>query len=172
MGWSIEMLRRLSDAGVDYVLIGGVAANAHGSATATDDLDVFAPLSHDNVVAIVRAFAGTNLRWRHRPDLPELTPDNPQLRGLKNMYLRCDLGQMDVLGELPEAGSYAEVRAASVEMEVQGVRCHVINLDSLISVKRTVGREKDLRVARELELLRFIAGRRKAENSDQPESNP
>jgi hypothetical protein len=123
MGWSIEMLRRLSEGGVQYVLIGGVAANAHGSATHTDDLDVFAPLDHDNVVAIVRAFAGTNLRWRHRPDLPEITPDNPLLRGVKNRYLRCDLGQVDVLGELPEAGSYSEVAAASVEMEIGSVRC-------------------------------------------------
>src|SRR5688572_10158389 len=138
MGWSTEMLRRLSDGGVDYVLIGGVAANAHGSATNTNDLDVFAPLTHDNVVAIVRAFAGTNLRWRHRPDLPEITPDNPQLQALRNMYLRCELGQMDVLGELPEAGTYDEVFAASVEMEVAGTRCRVINLGSLIALKKKV----------------------------------
>ena len=163
MAWSTEMLRRLSDGGVDYVLIGGVAANAHGSAVHTDDLDVFAPLNHENVMAIVRAFSGTNLRWRHRPDLPVITPDNPLLNGLKNMYLRCDFGQMDVLGELPEVGSYAEVSAASVEIDIRGTRCRVINLDSLIALKRKVGREKDLLVARELELIRSIIERRQSE---------
>jgi hypothetical protein len=163
MGWAVEMLRRLSDGGVEYVLIGGVAANAHGSAIATDDLHVFAPLDHANVRAIVRAFVGTNLRWRHRPDLPVLAPDNPQLRGLKNMYLRCELGVMDVLGELPEAGPYADVRRRATEMEIQGVRCAVIDLDSLITVKRTVAREKDLRVARELELIRSILERGKSQ---------
>jgi len=165
MGWSIEMLRRLTDGGVDYVLIGGVAANAHGSAIHTDDLDVFAPLSHENVLAIVRAFSGTHLRWRHRPDLPVITPDDPLLSGLKNMYLQCDLGQLDVLGELPEVGSYPEVAAASVEIDVRGFRCRVINLDSLIALKRTVGREKDLLVARELELIRSILDRRKSEGN-------
>jgi hypothetical protein len=165
MGWNVEMLRRLSEGRVEYVLIGGVAANAHGSAIATNDLDVFAPLDHDNVVAVVRAFAGTNLRWRHRPDLPVLTPDNPQLRGLKNMYLRCDLGVMDVLGELPEAGPYPEVRRRATDMQIQGVHCPVIDLDSLITIKRTVAREKDLRVARELELIRSILDRRKSEGN-------
>lgn len=168
MGWSIDMLRRLSEGGVQYVLIGGVAANAHGSATHTDDLDVFAPLDFDNVVAIVRAFAGTNLRWRHRPDLPVITPDNPQLRGLKNMYLRCDLGQMDVLGELPEVGSYSAVASASVEMEIDSVRCRVIDLDSLIALKRAVGRDKDLRVARELEVIRELIARKRDGSTDSP----
>ena len=163
MGWSAEMLRRLNDGGVEYVLIGGVAAIAHGSAVLTEDLDVFAPLSHANAVAIVRAFAGTNLRWRHRPDLPVLTPENPLLDGLKNMYLRCDLGQMDVLGELPEVGSYQFVRQRAPEMELRGARCRVIDLDSLISLKRKVGRDKDVKVARELEVIREILSRRDPE---------
>ena len=163
MAWSVEMLRRLSEGGVQFVLIGGVAANAHGSATHTDDLDVFAPLSHDNVVAIVRAFAGTNLRWRHRRDLPEITPDNPQLQGLKNMYLWCDLGQLDVLGELPEVGSFLEVLSASVEMDIGGTRCRVMNLDSLIALKRAVAREKDLYVARELEVIRSIIAKQRSD---------
>ena len=164
MAWSIEMLRRMSDGGVDYVVIGGVAALAHGSATHTEDLGVFAPLDHGTVVAIVRAFAGTNLRWRHRPELPVLTPDNPQLHGLKNMYLRYDLGQMDVLGERPEAGTYSEVRGRAVQMDVRGIRCNVVDLDLLIHIKRTVAREKDRRVARELEWIRSILDRRKPES--------
>ena len=163
MGWSVEMLRRLNDGGVEYVLIGGVAAIAHGSPSSTDDLDVFAPFDHENIVKIVRAFEGTRLKWRHRPDLPVLTPDNPQLVGLKNMYLRCDLGQMDVLGELPEAGTYREVAARAVEMDVGNIRCRVIDIDTLITVKRTVARDKDLRVARELEVIRKLLADRDRE---------
>ena len=156
MPWSVELLRRLSDGGVQYVIVGGVAAIVHGSARITEDLDVFAPLDHPNVVAIIKSLAGTRPRWRHRPDLPVITPDNPQLEGLKNLYLVCDLGQMDVLGEMPEAGTYAEVARRAVEVDFRGILCRVVDLDTLITVKRTVGREKDRRALPELELLRRL----------------
>jgi hypothetical protein len=35
-----ELFRRLSGAGVDYVLIGGLAVNAHGVIRSTKDLDI------------------------------------------------------------------------------------------------------------------------------------
>lgn len=92
MAWRVDLLRRLNDGGVEYVIVGGVAAVVHGSARVTEGLDVFAPLDHANVLAIIKSLAGTDPRWRHRPDLPVITPQNPQLRGLKNMYLVCDVG--------------------------------------------------------------------------------
>jgi hypothetical protein len=36
-----------------------------------------------------------------RPDLPVVTEDSPNLHGLKNAYLRTDLGLIDLIGELP-----------------------------------------------------------------------
>ena len=156
MPWNVDLLRRLNDGGVQYVVIGGVAAIVHGSARITEDLDIFAPLDHANAVAIIRALGGVHPRWRHRPDLPVITPDNPQLQGLKNMYLVCDLGQLDVLGEVPEAGSYAEVAARAAKVDFRGIPVPVVDLDTLITIKRAVGREKDVRILPELELLRRL----------------
>jgi predicted nucleotidyltransferase len=149
-------LRRLNEAGVRYVLIGGVAAIVHGSARITEDLDIFGPLDHANAVAIIRALSGLRPRWRHRPDLPVITPDNPQLHGLKNMYLSCDLGLMDVLGEVPEAGTYVEVEARSEVVDFRGLPVRVVDLGTLITIKRAVGRDKDVRALPELELLRRL----------------
>ena len=44
-----KLLVLLQDAGVRFVVIGGVAAISHGAATLTRDLDVAAPLTPDNV---------------------------------------------------------------------------------------------------------------------------
>ena len=157
MAWNVELLRRLNEGGVQYVVVGGVAAIVHGSARITEDLDIFAPLDPPNAVAIITSLAGTRPRWRLRPDLPVITPDNPYLQqGLKNMYLVCDLGQVDVLGSMPEAGSYAEVAQRAVEVDFRGTVCRVVDLDTLIMVKRAVGREKDRRALPELELLRRL----------------
>ena len=40
-----SLLQRLSDAGIEFVVVGGVAAVLHGSSMVTRDLDVCAPLS-------------------------------------------------------------------------------------------------------------------------------
>ena len=43
-----ELLRRLAEVGVEFVVIGGYAAVIHGSAYVTNDVDVCAVLSPDN----------------------------------------------------------------------------------------------------------------------------
>lgn len=155
MPWNPEVLRRLVNHDVRFVVVGGVAAFRHGSARITEDVDVCAPLDHENAVRIIQAFADAHPRWRVRPDLPVITPDSANLYGLKNMYLRTDLGQLDVLGELPGIGTYEEVLARTVEGDYGGgVRCRVLDLDSLIAAKRTAGREKDKPAIRELEVIR------------------
>jgi len=51
------LIQRLADAGLDFVLIGGYAGVLHGSTLVTDDLDVCAVLSPENIEKIRRAFA-------------------------------------------------------------------------------------------------------------------
>jgi hypothetical protein len=43
------LLQRLSDVGIDFVVVGGVAAVLHGSSMVTRDLDVCASLSGANI---------------------------------------------------------------------------------------------------------------------------
>ena len=154
MAWDPNLLNRLNDQGVDYLVVGGVAALAHGSTRFTEDLDILAPLDHGNAVRIIQALHGTRPRWRMRPDLPVVTPDNPQLRGLKNMYLRCDLGQLDVLGELSGVGTFVELAPRALRAEVEGIACPVLDLDSLIAAKTFAGREKDKPALHELRRIR------------------
>src|SRR4051794_14559134 len=153
----VGLLQRLNDQEVRYVVVGGVAANAHGTMRISEDLDLFAPLDHANAVKIIRAMHGLHPRWWMRPDLPEVTPDSHNLKGIRNIYLRTDLGRLDVLGEMEGAEDYESIERRSVERDFGGVRCRVVDIDSLIAVKKHVGREKDKSDARELELLRLAA---------------
>ena len=97
-----------------------------------------------------------------RPDLPEITPDDGKPHGLKNLYIRTDLGQLDVVGEVPEVCTFDELKRASVEMQFGDVKCRVIDIDTLIAAKRVVGRERDYRAIQHLEVIK----QQRAQKSD------
>ena len=49
------ILKRLSEHGVEYVLIGGFAAMGHGCMIVTQDVDVCAPLVRPNLDKMIEA---------------------------------------------------------------------------------------------------------------------
>ncbi len=73
---TLELLRRLTGARVEFVVIGGCAAIAHGSAVTTEDLDVCTSISDDNAVRIVAALQDLRPLFRMRPDLGIVSPEN------------------------------------------------------------------------------------------------
>ncbi len=66
---TFTLLERLAASGVDFVMVGGLAAITLGSAVTTDDLDVCAPLTGDNPKSIIRSLSDAHPRCRMRPDL-------------------------------------------------------------------------------------------------------
>lgn len=149
-----RLLERLCDSKIDFVIVGGFAATLHGSSLVTRDLDVCAILSDENVEKLRDALR--DLKPTHR-----LTPqklsflDNPD-PGLQvhNLYLRTDLGPVDVLSSILGVGDFDRVRAASIQVELFGRKCQVISLDDLIRAKEALGRDKDLLAAKELRAVR------------------
>ena len=154
MAETLEILRRLKDGGVEFVIIGGVAAVTYGSTVATDDVDVCAPMDRDNMVKVIVALADLEPRWRTRPDMAVVRPDDSYLGQLKNCYLRTTLGPLDILGEIPGVCGYAEAAARAVDFDFDGVTCKVIDVDTLIAAKRVAGRDHDLRTIEILEELK------------------
>jgi hypothetical protein len=152
----LNLLHRLKSQDVDFVVIGGVAANLHGSARATFDLDICAPLDHGTCVRIVSAVNDLHPKFRSRPDLPDVTVDNPNLHGLKNLYLRTDAMPLDVLGEVAGIGDFAACAGESSTVQLSGDAVRVLNLEALIRAKKAAGRQKDLLTVIELEALRNL----------------
>lgn len=148
------LLAGLSGAGVRHVVIGGVAANAHGSARITLDLDVCYDPADDNIERL----AGLLERWHAylrgvEPGLP-WTPDARAIRTSPVLTLVTDEGDLDVMDRVAGVGAFPAVLAASTEVEMLGVTTRVLTLDALIAAKRAADRRKDREAVLELEALR------------------
>jgi len=148
-----QLLQALHAAKVKFVLVGGLAAVAHGAATLTGDVDVCYARDQENLERLAQALAPFHPRLRGAPpDLP-FRLDPPTLRAGLNFTLTTDLADLDLLGEILGLGTYDAVRAVAEEIEVYGLPCFVLTLEGLIRAKRAAGRPKDLRALHELEAL-------------------
>lgn len=90
---------------------------------------------------------------RMRPDRPLVPDDVCRLRGLRNLNVGCDAGQIDFLGQVTGVGDYEAVERGAVTLDLGGFECRVMGLEDLIKSKRAIGRPKDLRAVEELELV-------------------
>jgi predicted nucleotidyltransferase len=149
-----ELLRLLIDAEVEFIIIGGVAAVAYGSAIFTQDLDITAAFSEDNLSRLLHVLAPHHPRYALAVPKRPVTESPAELSAHRNLYLLTDLGRLDILSAVPPVGTYAEVATRAITMELNGRPFRVIGLDDLIAVKRHLGRDKDRIVERELLALR------------------
>jgi predicted nucleotidyltransferase len=149
-----ELLRLLADAQVDFVVIGGVAAIAHGSATFTKDFDVAAPLTLANVERLMSALAPYAPRYAMTIDKRRVTHTAEELTRFNNLYFLTDLGRIDILKVVEPIGPYETVAANAETIRLFERSVKVISLDDLIAVKTHVGRPKDKPVELELRAIR------------------
>ena len=146
----------LESAKIRYVLIGGGAMVAHGSAHVTQDVDICYERSRENLRRLADALRPLHPRLRGAPpDIPFLW-DETTLRQGMNFTLQTDLGDIDLLGEVSGLGSYEQAKASSREMPAYGFTCCVLSLEALIQTKKAAGRVKDLLVIPELEALKEV----------------
>jgi hypothetical protein len=137
-----ELTRRLIAGQVEFVLVGGFAAVAHGVTLVTRDVDICCRFTETNLVLIQKALADLHPVHRSRPDLPlVLTPE--QCANLKNLYLKTDLGIIDCLGEVLGIGNYDEVARHSIELALPAGKCRVLDIDALIRAKEAMNRDHD-----------------------------
>lgn len=156
-----DLLKELNRLGVEFVIIGGMAAVAHGSAYLTMDLDLCYSRTRENLEKLAEALASFQPSLRGAPpDLP-FRLDAATLRSGMNFTLSTNFGDLDILGELSGLGGYAEALLFSEEIELYGMRCRVLTLEGLIKTKKATGRPKDLMILPELEALLEI---RKSQN--------
>jgi predicted nucleotidyltransferase len=148
------LLRILSEAGVEYIVIGGVAAAVHGAARATFDLDVVYRRTPDNVDRLVLALMPYHPYLRGAPPGLPFRWDAATIRRGLNFTLTTDVGDLDVLGEVVGGGSYEALLTSTTVVRAFGVDCRLLNLDRLIEVKRAAGRPKDFEAIAELETVR------------------
>jgi hypothetical protein len=147
------LLQTLEDQGVQFIVVGGAAAIAHGSARLTQDLDIVYSRVAGNLVRLVDALAPLKPYLRGAPPgLPFIWDRLTLGRGL-NFTLVTSLGELDLLGEIPGGGSYEDLAGDAIELRMSRTKCLCLSLTQLIRAKRAAGRPKDLDALAELEAI-------------------
>lgn len=149
-----DLIPVLSTADVEFILVGGLAAIVHSSSRATYDVDVVYRRSPENMERLCRTLAPHSPRLRGAPaGLPFVLDEKTMAFGL-NFTLSTDLGDLDLFGEIPGGGNYEELLPGTEEREIFGHFCRVVSLDTLLRLKRSTGRAKDLEATAELEEIK------------------
>jgi hypothetical protein len=150
------ILRRLATQQAEYVVVGGLAMVAHGSAYITNDLDLCYHRTPDNLNALAAAFASLHPKLRGGPAGRPFRLDVPTLRAGLDFALDTDRGAVDLLGTISGVGGYDQALACSEEAETFGLKVRILSLDGLIAAKQAAGRLKDRIHLLELEELKKL----------------
>jgi predicted nucleotidyltransferase len=150
------LLERLVAASVDFVVIGGVAAVVHGSATITRDLDIAYAADHDNLDRLGAVLVTLGARLRGVTDDVPFIPDGLTLRRTRVLTLDTPEGRLDLLAQPDGSPAYELLRERAARADLDGIVVHVASLDDLIAMKKAAGRPKDLVAVEELEAIQRL----------------
>ena len=149
-----DLLRVLVERGVDFVVIGGIAGIARGSAYMTEDLDIAYSRDPDNLRRLAAALTQLDARLRGAPEDVPFLLDAETLRQGAHFTFETASGPLDILDRPDGSPPYAELkRRADEPLDVDGLPVLVASLDDLIAMKEATGRPRDAVVASELREL-------------------
>lgn len=150
------MLDELARREIRFVLVGGLAATAHGSSYVTNDVDVCYDSAEENLLRLLellRAWEAYPRGWER--GLPWIF-DLRTFRATPMLTLRTREGDIDLLDRVEGVGDYAACLGASDPLAIGDETVRVLNLDALIRAKRAAARPKDREHVIALEALRAL----------------
>ncbi|HBA84798.1 MAG TPA: nucleotidyltransferase [Verrucomicrobia bacterium] len=153
-----DLLKRLTEHKVQYVLVGGYAAAAHGATLVTQDVDICFRFSVANLMRLQKALADLHPVHRLTPQRLPLLLTPKACKGLKNLYISTDGGILDCLGNIAGIGDYASVRQQSESIDLGFGPIRMLTLDSLIKAKEAMNRPRDREAVIQLKAVRERKG--------------
>jgi hypothetical protein len=136
------LLATLASSDVEFIVVGLLAAVAQGAPVTTHDLDIVHRRTPDNVARLVDVLVNRlDARYRGRPDV--LRPTAEILAGPGHSLLQTNAGPLDVLGAIEGGRDYEVLLPSSRRIEISSHTVHVLDLATLIDLKRESPRLKD-----------------------------
>jgi hypothetical protein len=140
-----QLLARLVQADVRFVVIGGLALGSWGVIRGTKDCDIVPDPTPENLDRLAELVAelcghvqlGESLLGSER-SIAAL------LRDGERALIVTQLGDLDVVQGLDGVLPYAELRASAIDVEIANVTIPICALEHLRTMKRAAGRARDL----------------------------
>lgn len=164
MSLYLPLFKALNDAGVKYVVVGGLATVLHGYARLTMDVDLIVDLAPEEAARAVGALE--SLGFKPRVPVPaqqfadaEKRTEWIEQKGMTVFSFHNPSNPMltvDVFVNHPIP--FADLRSRAERMMIDGVPVSVCCIDDLITLKQQAGRPQDLI---DIENLRRIQEKRK-----------
>jgi predicted nucleotidyltransferase len=148
----------LTERGVDFVVIGGIAAVLWGSPRNTFDLDIAFALDDGNLEALGGVLLELGAKPRGVDDDVPFVPDARTLRRVELLTLNTAAGDLDLLARAPGAPKYESLRRRASRVDIGGFHVLISSIEDLIAMKRAAGRDKDWGDVAELQTIRRLGG--------------
>jgi len=160
----LAFLERLGAEGLEFVIVGGLAARLYGSSRLTHHVDIVPDLDKRawrRTVACIVSSGG-------RPRIPESVEriSDPELvsrwvaeKRMRALSFRSEDGSVEIDLLVAESPRFRELRDRATRVELRGVTYFVASLDDLIAMKRAAGRPQDRLDLEELERIRRASRR-------------
>lgn len=116
---------------------------SHGANTLTLDVDLAYAVDPANLERLAAFLPTIHARVSGRPANDRFVITPATLAGVRFLNLSTDLGEVDVMRDIPGVDSFEGLAERAVVMDFDGFSVRVASLDDLIAMKRAAGRPKD-----------------------------
>jgi hypothetical protein len=138
----LSALREMHEGGVDFIVVGGLAAVLNGAPINTFDLDIVHSRTPENVSRLLSVLDALDAIYRMQPSR-RLRPNASHLTSPGHHNLLTTCGPLDVLGTIGSGLGYEDLLPHSIEMETGVARVRVLDLQTIVALKEQLGGEKD-----------------------------
>jgi len=140
----VELLRVLVAGGVQFILIGGLAATVHGSPFATVDVDVVPRRDRANLDRLSRALRDLGARvYDSTTETLAFEHDGASLGDVQTWNLATPFGGLDITFVPSGTQGYKDLAARAEVIDIGDLDVQVAALEDIIRSKAAAGREKD-----------------------------
>ena len=129
------ILEGLVRAGVDFILVGGLAAVVQGAPLTTMDVDIVHSQTPENIARLM-AYLESIDAFHRRPDDKLIKPQVGDISGKGHALLTTRLGPIDVLAVVEGGRAYGDLLGHTVEIEFRNHTIRVLNLEKLVQLKK------------------------------------
>jgi len=137
-----EALTVLEQHGVDFIVVGGIAAILQGSPLTTEDVDVVYRSASENLLRLATALVDLDAAYAD-PAGRTIRPDVERLASIRVHLLNTRCGRVDLMRTVGDDLAYEQLIERTRELEVGTTSIRVLELEAVIETKEQADRPKD-----------------------------